>query len=216
MTTAIWNGFIMGLGLSFSFGPVFFMLIQTSINKGWKESLIFDAGVLISDLLIILIAMMVIFFMGINIDFQKPAMRFWTTMLGSAILIIFGLVLLLNPRKGDRPPETEDLKSVIVMRPAALFFKGLGINFLNPSVFLIWFGAVPAVAGGFGGDMKKVMVFFGSTLISYFGIDIIKIYAARKLKRFLKPKAIMLFHRISGLIFLAIATWLIMSFFFPG
>jgi threonine/homoserine/homoserine lactone efflux protein len=37
MEGAIWNGFIMGLGLSFSFGPVFFLLIQTSIDKGWRE-----------------------------------------------------------------------------------------------------------------------------------------------------------------------------------
>ncbi|MEZ5173699.1 MAG: LysE family transporter [Bacteroidia bacterium] len=215
MISAVWNGFIMGLGLSFSFGPVFFMLIQTSIDKGWKESLIFDAGVLISDLIIILLAMLVIFSMGINIDFQKPAIQFWTTMLGSAILIIFGLVLILNPKKGDRPDSEAELKQVAVMRPAGLFFKGLGINFLNPSVFLIWFGAVPAVAGGFGGNMEKVIVFFSSTLISYFGIDLLKIYAARKLKRFLNPRAITLFHRISGAIFLGIAAWLLLNFFQP-
>jgi threonine/homoserine/homoserine lactone efflux protein len=94
-----------------------------------------------------------------------------------------------------------------------LFFKGLGINFLNPSVFLIWFGAVPAVAAGFEGKMDLVLTFFASTLVSYFVIDLGKIYAARKLKRFLTPKAITAFHRISGIIFLAIAAWLIYRFF---
>jgi len=79
MEGAIWNGFIMGLGLSFSFGPVFFILIQTSIDKGWRESLIFDAGVLISDLIIIAIAMMLIFSMGVNINFQNPAIKFFLT-----------------------------------------------------------------------------------------------------------------------------------------
>jgi threonine/homoserine/homoserine lactone efflux protein len=213
MEGAIWNGFIMGLGLSFSFGPVFFLLIQTSIDKGWRESLIFDAGVLLSDLIIIVLAMLLIFSMGIHIDFQKQAIKFWTTMLGAAILIIFGLVLILNPQKGNQPSENDDLEKVSVMKPRGLFLKGLGINFLNPSVFLIWFGAVPAVAGGYDGNMKMILTFFISTLVSYFVVDLGKIYAARKLKRFLNPKAITLFHRISGIIFLAIAAWLIYKFF---
>lgn len=213
MEGAIWNGFIMGLGLSFSFGPVFFILIQTSIDKGWRESLIFDAGVLLSDLIIIVLAMMLIFSMGIHIDFQKQAIKFWTTMLGAAILIIFGLVLILNPQKGNQPSEKDDLDKVSVMKPGGLFLKGLGINFLNPSVFLIWFGAVPAVAGGYDGNMRMILTFFVSTLVSYFVVDLGKIYAARKLKRFLNPKAIALFHRISGIIFLAIAAWLIYKFF---
>lgn len=213
MAGAIWNGFIMGLGLSFSFGPVFFLLIQTSIDKGWKEALIFDAGVLISDLVILLLAMLLIFSMGVDIDFQKPAIKFWSTMLGAAILIIFGLVLILNPKSGTTPQQPEELDYVKVLKPTGLFLKGLGINFLNPSVFLIWFGAVPAVAGGYEGNFKMIATFFASTLISYFVIDLGKIYAARKLKRFLNPHAITLFHRVSGIIFLAIAIWLIYQFF---
>lgn len=213
MWGAIWNGFIMGLGLSFSFGPVFFLLIQTSIDKGWRESLIFDAGVLLSDLVILILAMLLVFSMGVDIDFQKPAIKFWSTMLGSAILITFGLVLILNPRMGSTPQKSEELDKVKVLKPRGLFLKGLGINFLNPSVFLIWFGAVPAVAGGYDGDLQKILTFFASTLISYFLFDLGKIYAARKLKRFLNPRAITLFHRISGIIFLGIAVWLIYKFF---
>ncbi len=213
MDSVIWNGFIMGLGLSFSFGPVFFMLIQTSIDKGWKESLIFDAGVLLSDFIIIAAAMLIIFAMGVNVDFSSPLIQFWSTMIGALILVIFGLVLILNPKKETSPAEVPDIKSVSKLNHTGLFFKGLGINFLNPSVFLIWFGAVPAVAGGYKGNMNLIIAFFSSTLISYFLIDLGKIYMARKLKRFLTPTAITLFHRISGIIFLGIAAWLLYRFF---
>ena len=213
MESAIWNGFVMGLGLSFSFGPVFFMLIQTSIDKGWKESLIFDAGVLISDFIIIAAAMLLIFGMGVNVDFNNPSIQFWSTMIGALILVIFGLVLVLNPKKETAPTEVPELTSVAKLNHSGLFFKGLGINFLNPSVFLIWFGAVPAVAAGFKGEMRLIIAFFSSTLLSYFLIDLGKIYMARKLKRFLTPKAITLFHCTSGIIFLAIAAWLLYRFF---
>jgi threonine/homoserine/homoserine lactone efflux protein len=213
MGSAIWNGFIMGLGLSFSFGPVFFMLIQTSIDKGWKESLIFDAGVLLSDFIIIAAAMLIIFTLGVDVDFSNPRIQFWSAIIGAIILIVFGLILLLNPKKESRPIEVSELKSVAKLNHTGLFFKGLGINFLNPSVFLIWFGSVPAVAGSFGGNMRLILAFFSSTMISYFIIDLGKIYAAKKLKRFLTPKAITNFHRISGALFIAIAVWLLYRHF---
>ena len=213
MGSAIWNGFIMGLGLSFSFGPVFFMLIQTSIDKGWKESLIFDAGVLLSDFIIIAAAMLIIFTLGVDVDFSNPRIQFWSALIGAIILIVFGLILLLNPKKESRPIEVSELKSVSKLNHSGLFFKGLGINFLNPSVFLIWFGAVPAVAGSFGGNMRLITTFFSSTMISYFIIDLGKIYTAKKLKRFLTPRAITNFHRISGVLFIIIAVWLLFRHF---
>jgi threonine/homoserine/homoserine lactone efflux protein len=212
---AIWNGLIMGLGLSFSFGPVFFMLLNTSIKRGWKESLIFDAGVLLSDLVIILLAMLMIMFMGVNIDFNNQSVKLWSTLIGSAILIIFGLALIIRPHKNTHPEEV-DLSGMNKLKASGLLFKGFGINFLNPSVFLIWFGAVPAVAGGFQGNMQMVGLFFLSTLVFYFLTDLVKIYAARKLKRFLTPLALTLFHRISGSIFIGIASWLLYQFFFPS
>ena len=213
MGSAIWNGFIMGLGLSFSFGPVFFMLIQTSIDKGWKESLIFDSGVLLSDFIIIAAAMLIIFTLGVDVDFSNPRIQFWSALIGAIILIVFGLILLFNPRKKNSSSEIEEIKEVVKLNHSGLFFKGLGINFLNPSVFLIWFGAVPAVAGSFGGNMKLIFTFFSSTMISYFIVDLGKIYTARKLKRFLTPKAITNFHRISGALFIAIAAWLLYRHF---
>ena len=213
MGSAIWNGFIMGLGLSFSFGPVFFMLIQTSIDKGWKESLIFDAGVLLSDFIILASAMLIIFTLGVDVDFSNPRIQFWSALIGAIILIAFGLILLLNPRKKNSSNELNDIKEVAKLNLSGLFFKGLGINFLNPSVFLIWFGAVPAVAGSFGGNMRLILTFFSSTMISYFIIDLGKIYTAKKLKRFLTPKAITNFHRISGVLFIAIAVWLLYRHF---
>jgi threonine/homoserine/homoserine lactone efflux protein len=213
MGSAIWNGFIMGLGLSFSFGPVFFMLIQTSIDKGWKESLIFDAGVLLSDFIIIAAAMLIIFTLGVDVDFSNPRIQFWSALIGAIILIVFGLILLFNPRKKNSSSEIHDIKEVVKLNHSGLFFKGLGINFLNPSVFLIWFGAVPAVAGSFGGNMRLILTFFSSTMISYFIIDLGKIYTARKLKRFLTPTAITNFHRISGVLFIIIAIWLLYRHF---
>ena len=157
--------------------------------------------------------MLIIFTLGVDVDFSDPRIQFWSAIIGAIILIVFGLILLLNPKKESRPIEVSELKSVSKLNHSGLFFKGLGINFLNPSVFLIWFGAVPAVAGSFGGNMRLIITFFSSTMISYFIIDLGKIYTAKKLKRFLTPRAITNFHRISGVLFIIIAVWLLYRHF---
>ena len=50
--TAIVTGFV----LSLMIGPLFFVLLETSLTKGIKAAIALDIGVLISDLLYILIA----------------------------------------------------------------------------------------------------------------------------------------------------------------
>jgi threonine/homoserine/homoserine lactone efflux protein len=46
----------LGVLLSFLIGPVFFVLLETSVTKGFRAALVFDLGVLLADILFILIA----------------------------------------------------------------------------------------------------------------------------------------------------------------
>ena len=50
------KGLVTGFILSIMIGPVFFVLLETSIRRGVKAALWMDFGVLISDLVYILIA----------------------------------------------------------------------------------------------------------------------------------------------------------------
>ena len=45
---------IIGFFLAFMIGPVFFMLIQTSIIKGARAAISFDVGVILGDIVFIL------------------------------------------------------------------------------------------------------------------------------------------------------------------
>jgi threonine/homoserine/homoserine lactone efflux protein len=46
----------LGFFLSFMIGPVFFVLLETSVVKGFKAAIIFDLGVVLADIIFILIA----------------------------------------------------------------------------------------------------------------------------------------------------------------
>ena len=44
----------LGFFLSFMIGPVFFVLLETSVVKGFKAAIIFDLGVVLADIIFIL------------------------------------------------------------------------------------------------------------------------------------------------------------------
>ena len=45
----ILNGIIFGFILSFLLGPAFFILIETSIKKGFKAAIFLNLGIILSD-----------------------------------------------------------------------------------------------------------------------------------------------------------------------
>ena len=51
------KGIVTGFILSIMIGPVFLVLLETSIRKGVKAAIAFDIGVLLNDILYILIAL---------------------------------------------------------------------------------------------------------------------------------------------------------------
>ena len=50
------NGIPLGFFLSFMIGPVFFVLLETSITKGFRAALFFDLGVILADVFFISVA----------------------------------------------------------------------------------------------------------------------------------------------------------------
>ena len=54
--TIILNGILFGMLLSILIGPVFFVLLETSIKKGARHAIFIDIGVLLSDVLYLIAA----------------------------------------------------------------------------------------------------------------------------------------------------------------
>lgn len=206
ITGAIWKGFLTGVWLSMSFGPVFFLLIQTSIRKGVRHALFFDLGVLLSDLLYIIIA-----FFGASIILENETYKDWIGLIGGIVLIVFGLLPFVNPPKETTHPVDSEIQAVGKLNPIGLILKGFFINLLNPSVLFIWFGAATVAFATFHGQRFPVAVFFIVTLTTYFGIDIAKVYLALKLKRFLNPAGLLVVNRASGLIIMIFGLYLILN-----
>lgn len=202
---AIGAGLLTGLWLSMSFGPVFFILIQTSLEKGIKNALIFDAGVFLSDIFYIIIA-----YLGASIILENASFEKWVAIIGGIILIFFGIVPFLSNKKQSIPKE--EIRELTTAGATGLAFKGFFINFLNPAVLFVWLGAASFAVSSYEQSKWSIFAYFAITLCTYFGIDILKIYVALRLKRFINPHAMKLVNRISGLIIIIFGGYLIYKY----
>lgn len=81
------QGIIPGLILSVAIGPVFFMLITTSLNRGFKKAMILEAGIIIGDAFCILSAVL-----GLQAILSKEEYRQGLTIAGGIVLLLFGFI----------------------------------------------------------------------------------------------------------------------------
>lgn len=214
---ALWQGIVTGFWLSLSFGPIFFLLLQTSIQKGIRQAIALDIGVFLSDFFYIVIA-----FFGASMVLAKYDI--WIGIIGGGVLVVFGIAPFFNKPAKPIPENLEaidpDVLAPVSARGAMiverlhlpkLIVKGFVVNLFNPSVLIIWFGAAAWAFKTFEGKTLPVIFYFAVTLVTYFGIDILKIYLALRLKHFINPQAMAIVHKISGLVIMVFGVYLIMN-----
>ncbi len=201
---------LLGFVLAFTIGPVFFVLIETSITKGFKSALIFDLGVIIADIIYIAIAF---YSTSKIVEKIKDDPNF--LIFGGIILAIYGLVSFLKVTKKTYRQIIKEHKSVAIQKQyGQLFIKGLLLNFINIGVLIGWLGFI-VIANSMASTTEGVFIFLGTILASYFLTDIAKIVIAKKLKSKLTPKRIFKSKKLIALIILGFGILLVVQGFFP-
>jgi threonine/homoserine/homoserine lactone efflux protein len=121
----VFNGFKFGIALAFLIGPVFFTIIQTSIERGfWKGALV-ALGVSLSDTVYVAIC-----YFGLFQFLNEPKFRTNMAYVGGIILILFACYhLFVKTRKA----RTETAKAANEVSSFKYFVKGFiqkGTNYL--------------------------------------------------------------------------------------
>jgi threonine/homoserine/homoserine lactone efflux protein len=198
-----------GIILAFTIGPVFFVLLETSATKGFKSALIFDAGVIIADILFIIVA-----FYSTNNLVEKIKDDPNFLIFGGVLLFIYGLISFLKTSKSFKSIVKEYHKVEIQKKYGKLFLKGFLLNFINIGVLLGWLGFI-IIANSFTDSQEGVITFLSTILIVYFLVDLIKIGAAKALKNKLRPRHIFKSKKIIALLILGFGALLLVQGFFP-
>ncbi|GGK30443.1 lysine transporter LysE [Yeosuana aromativorans] len=198
-----------GILLAFTIGPVFFVLLETSITKGFKSALIFDLGVMFADMLFILVA-----FFSTNklLDKIKDDPNF--LIFGGALLAVYGFISFIKTSKSFRDIVKEYHKIDIQKKYGKLFLKGFLLNFINIGVLLGWVGFI-VIANSLTETQDGVLAFLFTILIVYFLVDLVKIAVSKKLKNRLTPRLIFKTKKIIALVILGFGVLLLVQGFFP-
>lgn len=207
------NAIIIGFFMAFMIGPVFFMLIQTSILKGAKAAIAFDLGVILGDITFILIA-----YYGSRSLLEKikddPRLFF----IGGLVLIIYGLITYFDKQNKKEAIETAPKIEVPIVKNnyLKLFLKGFFLNFINIGVLAFWLGTVLVIGPALNMNQSAIFSYFGVIILSYFVTDLCKIFLAKQLKNKMTPLLIFKVKRMMGIILIICGVFLILKGFIPN
>jgi threonine/homoserine/homoserine lactone efflux protein len=174
-----------GILLSFTIGPVFFTILETSISKGIKAAIFVDIGVAISDVVFFTIAYLSTNSLLSSIK-ENPS---WYLLGGVLLFFYAGISLIKTKQEKD---TTTTLSSDKKESPNlfSLALKGFLLNIINFSVLFFWVGVIIVFGPKFEMSEYKIIVFFSLILSTYLLVDLCKIYLARQLKSKLTKKVI--------------------------
>tara|TARA_B110001450_G_scaffold96165_1_gene91263 strand:- start:3602 stop:4270 length:669 start_codon:yes stop_codon:yes gene_type:complete len=198
----------LGFFLAFMIGPVFFMLIETSITKGVRAAIAFDIGVIIADALFIAVAYFSSFQLLENLS-NLPGLYVF----GGTILSVYGLIILI--KKPNEKQIENEFNNTTKANYFQLSIKGFLLNFINIGVLVFWLGVVVVTGPSFENSINRFVVFFSTLLIAYFLTDLVKITLAKQLKKKLTPKIIIKTKKILGALLVICGLILIIKGFLP-
>jgi threonine/homoserine/homoserine lactone efflux protein len=118
---------------------------------------------------------------------------------GGGILIGFGLVSLMNKRI-QRPNSGGVMSKSFSKRRG--FLKGLSLNGINPFVLLFWISVAGLVNVRRDLSAADRWLYYFGVLLTVFIIDILKVYAAKTLSKYITPILMQKLNRLVGIVLL--------------
>lgn len=211
----ILEGIIIGLSLALvmGFGPSFFTLIQTSINRGFKSAMLLDLGIILNDVMIVCLMMMTN--LQFNITDERNLM--FAGISAGIILIIFGIYTFnLSPQKIINISESnnltiEKMNEKFDDEPSWYVYisKGFVINIFNPFVWIFWITCVATASSNYGGNKNSLILFFIGVFSTVLFFDIIKAAGAYSLKKFFTENMLKRLNQITGVALILFGLYLI-------
>lgn len=187
------KGILSGVVLALLIGPVFFTILQTSVEHGFGTGVLVAIGVSLSDTFYIVLANL-----GLAHLLETPGHKLYLAYAGGLILLTFGVYYLFV--KSQRfSKEEDDTRSKAPFRYIA---KGFIINGLSPLVLIFWVGTVGFATTELGYDtLPEVAIYFGATVATVFSTDLLKAKLADRLRLMVTPRFIRLMNIALGMVF---------------
>ncbi|WP_035668966.1 LysE family translocator [Flavobacterium sp. 83] len=210
MINDILSGIPWGIFLSFMVGPVFFILLETSIIKGFRAALVFDLGVVLGDIVFIGIAYLGSYRLIQSLK-DKPALFIF----GGILMLVYGLISFVRLKKEEKI-NTEVIDNEIIKKNyLSLFIKGFFLNIINIGVLGFWLAIIISIGPKLEMQTSRMLTFFTTVILSYLFIDCIKILLAKQLKTKMTPTNILKIKKGISVVLMIFGIVLITQGWFP-
>lgn len=203
------DAFFVGVFMSFMIGPVFFMLLKTSILKGFRAALAFDVGVILGDITFISIA-----YFGSKSLLEKIKDDPRLFLIGGLVLIVYGLITYLD-KSNKKEAEETDITLPKSNNYFKLFLNGYFLNFINIGVLAGWLGIMVVVGPTLKMNPNAIFCYFTTVMIGYLVSDLLKITLAKQLRNKLTPLVIYKVKRGMGVLLIVFGAVLMLKAFIP-
>ena len=196
----ILKGIAFGAVLAMIIGPVFFSLVQTSVESGYISGIFMAVGISLSDLTYVILS-----YLGVTQLAQHDNFSFYTALLGGLILITFGVISFFKGRyRGNINQINNNGKDIFKQ-----IIKGFLINGVNPFALIFWIGAMSLATVEYGYSGSHLRIFFAAILCTVFITDVTKSYLSNKLRQIINYRFVKIMNNIVGVVLITFGTRLI-------
>jgi threonine/homoserine/homoserine lactone efflux protein len=210
MINDILAGIPWGIFLSFMIGPVFFILLETSIIKGFRAALVFDLGVVLGDIVCIGIAYLGSYRLIQSLK-DQPALFIF----GGVLMVAYGIISFIQLKKEEKINTDSIDREIVKKNYLSLFIKGFLLNIINIGVLGFWLAIIFSVGPKLEMQTSRMIIFFISVVSTYLFIDCIKILLAKQLKTKLTPVNILKIKKGISIVMMVFGMVLITQGWFP-
>lgn len=200
------DAFLVGVFMSFMIGPVFFMLIKTSIIKGFRAAISFDLGVVFGDIFFMLIA-----YFGSRSLLEKIKNDPKLFLIGGLVLVIYGVITFLDNKEEAVDEVTISQENNYLK----LFINGFLLNCINVGVLGFWLGLLIVLGPSLNMNPQHIFLYLTTVVLGYFISDIGKILLAKQLRNKLTPLVILKIKKITGLVLIVFGVFLMIKNYIP-
>lgn len=210
MINDILSGIPWGIFLSFMIGPVFFILLETSIVKGFRAALTFDLGVVLADIIFITIAYLGSYRLITSIKDNSALFMF-----GGIVMLAYGVISYIGLHK-EKKVDTHKIDNEIIRKDyLGLFIKGFFLNIINIAVLGFWLAIIISVGPKLEMQISRMLTFFITVIITYLLVDSVKIVLAKQLKSKMTPTNILKIKKGISIVLMIFGFVLITQGWFP-
>ena len=152
MAAIILNGFLTGLILQIAIGPIFFFILNLSLQRTVIDGLLAVMAVTLADYIFITFAVL-----GVGKLLEKPKIKFTLGMVSSLVLVLFGIIMIVSISPSSQISSHNNL---IESNYISSFISAFLLTISSPLTIVFWTSlfAAKAIEKGY---TQNQLIFFG-------------------------------------------------------